>query len=166
MPSEVREPQVQNHWAKRKSAFPNTSLQQQGTIIRSLTSVPLSLPVLTTSVRVICFRTCDHRPLCLLRADRGYLSVTADVQLLFWSSGYTQPSCDWQQLHYYADNNLSSSRDQAPLLSVECSSPPFFSCSLCKHTHQISEVRGGGLEEMRFFTAENFISNFYFYRCV
>jgi hypothetical protein len=65
------------------------------------------------------------------------------MQLLFWSSGYTQPSCDWQQLHYYADNNLSSSRDQAPLLSVECSTPPFLSCSLCKHTHQISEGVGG-----------------------
>jgi len=33
-----------------------------------------------------------------LRAQPRYLSVTGDVQLLFWSSGCTQPSCDWQQL--------------------------------------------------------------------
>jgi hypothetical protein len=65
-----------------------------------------------------------------MRPQGGDLSVTVDVQLLFWLSGYTQPSCDWQQLRYSADNNLSSSRDQAPLLSVERSSPLFLSCTL------------------------------------
>jgi len=41
-------------------------------------------------------------PVCIIHCvtvfvEGRYLSVTGEVQLLFWSSGYTQLICDWQQ---------------------------------------------------------------------